>query len=343
MTRGLAALSLRGAIPHGAPRVLASHHWRRWAGVAAVVAGLPSAAAAQQARFDTSLVHTFTVAALVTAARAGDSLAGFRSSNPATHQRLVSMIGRLDRPEVMQLPLALVARPERVTGGEREARFAFVARADRPSHAPGLAEYDGPALDTLAMVMAQELPRALEAIVGEDSTDRLLEPLEAFNFARRSASIAMSLEKLRRYERKYGPGSPRLNGAEVLLNYGAQWLPGFRPNAEGWPGAMEVVASYVPVYLTMVDGKGRAVAVGELGLRRYIWNKDFGSNVFKPAYISLGLAVAGERDGAMAWPLSGTRRFGAFLGWGEMKVAWVGGSENRVMFTRQMQLIPWVF
>lgn len=342
MTRRFAGLSWRTPIPL-APVARGYRHWRGCAAAAAIVAGIPSAALAQQARFDTSLVHTFTVAALVSAARTGDSLAGFRSSRPATHQRLATVIGRLDRPEVMRLPLVLVARPERVTGGEREARFAFVARAERPDYAPGLAEYDGPALDTLAMVMAQELPRALEAIVGEDSTDRLLEPLEAFNFARRSASIAMSLEKLRRYERKYGPGSPRLNGAEVLLNYGAQWLPGFRPNAEGWPGALEVVASYVPVYLTMVDGNGRAVAVGEVGLRRYIWNQDFGGSLLKPAFVSLGLAVAGERDGAMAWPLRGERRFGAFIGWGEAKIAWVGGKEKRVMFTRQMQLIPWVF
>jgi hypothetical protein len=312
-------------------------------GMATAFAFTPLAASAQQARFDTSLVRTFTVAALLTAARTGDSLAGFRSSNPATHQRLQGVIDRLDRPEVLRLPLALVARPERVTGSTREARMAFVARAERPANAPGLAEYDGPALDTLAMVMAQELPRALEPLVGEDSTDRLLEPLEAFNFARRSASIAMSLEKLRRYERKYGPGAPRLNGVEVLMNYGAQWLPGFRPNVEGWPGALEVVASYVPAYLTMVDGKGRAVAVGELGLRRYLWNKDFGNSLLKPAYLSLGLAVAGERDGAMAWPLRGERRYGAFFGWGEAKIAWVGGNEKRVMFTRQMQLVPWVF
>jgi hypothetical protein len=316
---------------------------RGWARALVIVALAPLAVGAQQARFDTSLVQTFTVAALVNAARVGDSLAGFRSSNAATHQRLQGVIVRLDRPEVLRLPLSLVARPERVTGADRQARLAFVARAERPAHAPGLADYDGPALDTLAMVMAQELPRALEPIVGEDSTDRLLEPLEAFNFARRNASIAMSLEKLRRYERKYGPGSPRLNGAEVLLNYGAQWLPGFRPNVEGWPGALEVVASYVPVYLTIVDGQGRAVAVGELGLRRYLWNRNFGTSLLKPAYLSLGLAVAGERDGAMAWPLSGERRFGAFFGWGEAKIAWIGGKEKRVLLTRQMQLVPWVF
>ena len=62
-------------------------HVARVARIAAVLACAPCAAAAQQARFDTSLVHTFTVAALVNAARIGDSLAGFRSSNPAMHQR----------------------------------------------------------------------------------------------------------------------------------------------------------------------------------------------------------------------------------------------------------------
>ena len=311
--------------------------------VLVALSSAPSFGHAQAARFDTSRVRTFTVAALVDAARSGDSIATFRTANPATHARLAGVIARLDRPEVMRLPLSLVARPERVTGSERHAGFGFVSRAKRPANAPGLAEYDGPALDTLAMVMAQELPRALEPIVGEDSTDRLLEALEAFNFARRNVSIAQSLEKLRRYERKYGPGSPRLNGVEVLLNYGAQWLPGFRPNVEGWPGALEVVASYVPTYLTLVDGKGRAVSVGELGLRRYLWNKGFGSGLLKPGYLSLGVAVAGERDGAMASPLQGTSRVGAFFGWGEAKIAYVGGKEKRVLITRQIQLVPWVF
>lgn len=308
-----------------------------------MLAVFPAMAFAQPARFDTSLVSTFTVAALTAAARTGDSIADFRASNPATHARLTAVLARLDRPEVMRLPLSLVARPERVTGIGRQAGFAFVSRATRPSNAPGLAEYDGPALDTLAMLMAQELPRALEPILGEDRTDRLLEPLEAFNFARRNVSIAQSLEKLRRYERKYGPGSPRLNAVEVLLNYGAQWLPGFRPDVEGWPGALEVVASYVPTYLTLADGKGRAMSVAELGFRRYLWSKGFGSSVLKPGYVSLGLAVAGERDGAMTSPLRGKSRVGAFLGWGESKIAYVGGSENRVMITRQIQLVPWVF
>lgn len=309
----------------------------------ALAGAWPVALAAQAARFDTALVRTYTLGALVSAARAGDSVAMLRSSNPAVHARIAELLARLDRPEVTSLPLALVAQPDRVTGAERHARFAFVARAERPAGAPGLSRVDGPAIDTLAMVMAQELPRALEPIVGEDSTDRLLAPLEAFNFARRNQSIAMSLEKLRRYERKFGPGSPRLNVVEVLLNYGAQWLPGFAPNREGWPGALEVVASYVPTYLTVVDGSGRAVSVAELGIRRYLWGRDAGSSPLNPSHVSIGLAIAGERDRVLASPWRGDPRLGAFLGWGGAKVAYVGGPENRWLITRQMQIIPWVF
>ena len=309
----------------------------------ALAVAAPAVLPAQPARFDTALVRTYTLGALVSAARTGDSVAVLRTANPAAHARIAGLLLRIDRPELTSLPLVLVAQPERVTGAERHARFAFVARAEQPAGAPGLAAVDGPAIDTLAMLMAQELPRALEPVVGEDSTDRLLAPLEAFNFARRNQSIATSLEKLRRFERKFGPDSPRLNFVEVILNYGAQWLPGFAPNGDGWPGALEVVASYVPTYLTVADGSGRAVSVAELGLRRYLWGRDFGTSVFKPAYFSVGLAVAGERDRVLASPWRGDARVGAFFGWGGAKLAYVGGREKRLMITRQMQVVPWVF
>jgi hypothetical protein len=308
-----------------------------------VSAGVAPLLGAQPARFDTALVRTYTLGALVSAARMGDSVAAWRTANPAAHGRLAALLARLERPELTSLPLILVAQPEQVTGPERRARLEFVARAERPEGPPGLARVDGAAIDTLAMLMAQELPRALEPVVGEDSTDRLLAPLEAFNFARRNQSIATSLEKLRRFERKFGPGSPRLNVVEVLLNYGAQWLPGFAPNNDGWPGSLEVVASYVPTYLTIADGSGRAVSIAELGLRRYLWGRDFGTSVFKPGYFSLGLALAGERDGALASPWRGDSRLGAFFGWGGAKLAYVGGRDKRLLITRQMHIVPWVF
>ena len=56
-----------------------------------------------------------------------------------------------------------------------------------------------------------------------------------------------------------------------------------------------------------------------------------------------GVAVAGDRDGAFVSPLKGTRRIGGFIGWGETKLALLGGSERRLLLTRQFQMVPWVF
>ena len=63
------------------------------------------------------------------------------------------------------------------------------------------------------------------------------------------------------------------------------------------------------------------------------------------AYVvmSFGLAVAGARDGAFVSPLQGKARIGAFLGWGQAKIAVLGGRERRVIVTRQFQVVPWVF
>jgi hypothetical protein len=88
------------------------------------------------------------------------------------------------------------------------------------------------------------------------------------------------------------------------------------------------------------------VTVAELGLRAYIWQRGWGADgggVLRPGYVSFGVALAGEGDGSFVSPLQGDQRLGAFIGWGGAKVAWVGGSRSRVMFTRQVQLVPWVF
>ncbi|MEP7383338.1 MAG: hypothetical protein ABI910_16740, partial [Gemmatimonadota bacterium] len=159
-------------------------------------------------------------------------------------------------------------------------------------------------------------------------------------------SIAQSLEKLNRFERKYGPDSPRLNIVEVGLNYVAQWVPLFKPNAEGWPSRFEVVTSYVPLYLTVVDSRARPVTVAELGLRGYLWRRGWGGSeggALRPGYISFGVALAGDRDGAFVSPLKGTRRVGGYFGWGETKLAILGGKERRLLLTRQFQMVPWVF
>jgi hypothetical protein len=306
-------------------------------------------ARAQEARFDTALVRTLTVASLLQAAVVEVEVSGLRSSGTTVAAMVDRLVARLNRPAVTQLPLNVVANAVEYTTDGRRAGFGQVARANRQGVASGLGSGDAADLDTLARLMPAELRFAMEnrqPPVPDDSVDLILEPLTALNTARLGVSLAMSVEKLNRFERKYGPDAPRLNAAEVLLNFAAQWVPLFQPNDEGWPSRWEVVAAYVPGYLTMVSERATTVTVAELGLRAYIWKRGWGSDgggALRPGYVTFGVALAGEGDGSFVSPLQGDSRIGAFIGWGGAKVAWVGGSRSRVMFTRQVQLVPWVF
>jgi hypothetical protein len=107
-----------------------------------------------------------------------------------------------------------------------------------------------------------------------------------------------------------------------------------------------VVASYVPTYLPIGDGKARTVTVAELGLRSYIWREGWGGReggVLRPGYLSFGVALAGDDAPALAVPFRDSWRLGGFVGWGDAKVAVIGGGQPRVLVTRQVQLIPWTF
>lgn len=299
------------------------------------VLALATAAQAQLTRFDTSLVRRATLGQVLDGARIGDSIAGFRTSAPVVDSIVQALLRHLDRPELRALPLRVL--------GDHRASMSVVGRKARPV---GYTARDTIALNQLAEVVGQEYREALASRLSRAAIDSLLDPFEAFDIVRRAASKDMSLEKLRRFERKYGPGTPKLNLAEVVLNFGAQWLPAFRPNDEGWPSRHEVVAAYVPTYLTIADEKARAVTVIEVGVRSYIWNPRWGGRaggVLRPGHVSFGAALAGEADGAVTNPLKGRSRFGAFFGWGDAKVAWVGGRESRVLVTRQVQLVPWGF
>ena len=308
-----------------------------------------SPARAQDARFDTALVRTLTVASLLQAATVELEVSGIRSTNATVAAMVDRVVARLNRPAVTQLPLAVVANAVEYTTEGRRAGFSQVARVSRRAVATGLGSGDAADLDTLTRLMPAELRFAMEGRqppVPDDSVDRILEPLTALNAARLGRSLASSVEKLNRFERKYGPGAPRLNAAEVALNFAAQWIPLFQPDADGWPSRWEVVASYVPGYITMVSERATTVTVAELGLRAYIWNRGWGGDgggVLRPGYVTFGVALAGEGDGSFVSPLQGDQRVGAFVGWGGAKLAWVGGSRSRVMFTRQVQLVPWLF
>lgn len=287
--------------------------------------------------FDTALVRTTTIGQLLDAARVGDSLGRIASWNPALHARVRAFLAQLDRPETRRMQLDVIANPRASAG--------VVAKHRRPT---AMTANDVEALDTLANVMERVYRTVLRDSAGlsPDSIGRLMSPRTAWVFARRQRSIAHSVDKLMRFERKYGPGSPKLNGVEVLLNHGAQWIPFFQPDAEGWPSRFELVAAYVPTYLTVVDGDARAVTIAEVGLRSYVWRNGWGGRsggVLRPGYWSFGAALAGGSDGAMTSPFQGDMRPGVFIGYGDAKVAWISGPNSRFLVTRQVQLVPWTF
>ena len=323
--------------------------------VIATIGVLPCAVRAQSptAVFDTATARNFTIAAIVTASRSALSLV---QGNP-THALLVARVSRLlqrvDRPAVTRLPLDVLVRAPLSTGEGREAGFGRVARWKRRAEVEGWGAGDAADLDSLRRLTLAELRFAMEARVPrvpDDSVDIILTPYTALHLNELTQSIAVSMEKLNRFERKYGPGAPQLNVAELALNYAAQWVPLLRPNADGWPSRWELVTSYVPTYVTVTGSLQRPraypVTVGEIGLRAYRWGRGWGGReggVWRPAYVSFGVAIAGERDGAFVSPLQGTSRIGAFFGWGETKIGVLGGASRRVIVTRQMQIVPWAF
>lgn len=165
-----------------------------------------------------------------------------------------------------------------------------------------------------------------------------------------SASMKWDEEVLRRLARKYGPGSAKLNGLETLAAYALQRTPGFGlDSTTGYPGPLEVVASYSASYLTRSDDKMRLVSAAEVGLRRYFFNEAWGSSSgrlawLRPSYMSFGVALSGASDDPLTSPFQGESRVGPFFSWGDIKMAYlVTGPDKRFLITQQFQVIPWVF
>jgi hypothetical protein len=180
------------------------------------------------------------------------------------------------------------------------------------------------------------------------TTDPLRSTVGELQTSETTTSMRWDLEVLRRLERKYGPGSAKLNGLEVLIAYSLQRTPGFGiDRATGYPGPLETVLAYSATYLTHSDGEMRLVSVAEFGLRRYIFARGWGgsglTSWLRPAYFSGGFAMSGESDDPLTSPFQGQSRYGAFFGWGELKVAFLGGDNKRLLVTQQVQVIPWVF
>ncbi|HEY0928575.1 MAG TPA: hypothetical protein VGE27_01545 [Gemmatimonas sp.] len=273
-----------------------------------------------------------TIDSLVRALATADSLLNL----PLLHAKVQDVSSRLTRPEIAAQPLqALVAE---------RARFSDVARR----RVRALTAAEAAAIDTLAALAEQSVRRPLAGAVGATRTRELFVPVDAFNSARRQQSLAESLERLRRFERKYGPDAPTRNIAEVGLNYAAQWLPVFGPRPDESPSRLELSAAYVPTWISMPRKGTRsdAVSVAEAGLRVYIWRPGWGGQeggVLRPGHVTVGALVAGEGDGALESPFRGRSRLGGYVAWGNAKVGFIGGRDSRILVTRKVQLIPWTF
>lgn len=138
-----------------------------------------------------------------------------------------------------------------------------------------------------------------------------------------------------------------LNALEAGIAYLLQNVKGFRYDPESGPGPWEVVASYTTTYFTHAEEEFRLVSASEFGLRHYIFRDGWGRggfrNYFKPGHVSFGMLVAGEKDGPLVWPWRGESRTGAFFAWGEVKVAYVGGTNSRLLLSKQFQILPLTF
>ncbi len=324
------------------------HPWRYRLTVSAVLVGaLFTAAPPCAAQPATSRAIEGTVGDLIRSARTSARVARLADTMPQQYERLQQHLDALGRLALDTLRIDEVARASMASRESGRASLLRVSRWSSSSAIAVLTPAEGEAIVAMVDHAINFLPDLLELRVSDDSTDALLAPLRDFNTARLGESLAQSLEKLRRYEKKYGPQSPKLNAAEVALNFVAQSVPPFRPSADGWPSAFEVIASYVPTYLTEHDGRVQAWTVLEAGLRRYSfgegWGKSGWEGVIRPGHVSAGLAVVNGGAGALGEPWRGDNRLGAFFAWGSAKFAVVGGDGPRFLITRQVQVLPFVF
>lgn len=197
------------------------------------------------------------------------------------------------------------------------------------------------------------LPEMRKQRLSRPTMDSLLAPTNQLGVRVRACASAKSAEKLRHLEVKYGEGSPSLNLAEVGLNYVGQWLPLLKPAADGWPSRYELIAAYRPMELTGTktsgaDARATLISAGQLGIRWYHWDPNWGSGgriaqLERPRYASLGAYAIGPQDKPLQKPWENGRRLGVFLGWGDVHAAYVFDAPRRVLIGHGKQLIPYVF
>src|SRR5262245_32932724 len=93
-----------------------------------------------------------------------------------------------------------------------------------------------------AMVAQPNVVDALTAALSPPRKAAWIATAEVWEATADANSPNGALGRLSKYERKFGPTAPRLNGAEVIVNFLAQTaLPGFRATPYEGPGHWELV------------------------------------------------------------------------------------------------------
>ena len=234
------------------------------------------------------------------------------------------------------------------------AGLAAVARWDPQHYTLWTQPWFDSTITALRQIANTPLANAMPARLASGRVNELLAPIDALGNAIRAAGQANNQEKLRRYEVKYGPASPRLNAVEVVLNYAGQlWIPGLRPSTDGWPSPFELVASYRTTELTATQAENeklsvRMVAATQLGLRRYNFGEAWGvggplHRLLKPADASAGLFLMGPADEPLSRTWGSQTRAGAFIGWGTMHAGYVFGTHPRFVIGTGKQVLPYLF
>ena len=243
---------------------------------------------------------------------------------------------------------ALSSMPLRTLRGDQPASLAGVARVHADAYRE-LSRNTFAAMESFrSLTRTDDLRPIVRAALGDSANTALVRATETAHLLIVRETRDAALARLANYERKLGPTSARLNAAEVLLNYGAQrFVPGFTPSESRGPSPWEVVASYVPTYGTVANGKPQAVSASEFGLRHYLFGEEFGASGWRglllPTYWSAGAIVVSDRNGALVWPWQDRQRTGAFVSWGSLKVGYVKGRQGQWLLSRQLQVIPLVF
>ena len=300
----------------------------------------PSKAAAQ----------TYTLGGIVRRLQDAEQIVGLESISAVVDKRLAVLREFFTNSHADDLSLDDIA--DIVT--RHSVSVGTVARWDRQL----VSAYSTPALRdsvrSLTTVAHGSLEAALQQKLTRRELDSLYAPVDSLGTLVLLLAKANNQEKLRRYEVKYGPGSPQLNAAEVALNYLAQLtLPGFLPSDDGYPTPYEIVAAYRTTDLTAAQSDAshltaRAVSTAQLGLRIYGFGASCGKgghfvDILNPCQSSLGAFLASPNDGALSQPWRAGSRAGVYLARGKYHVGYVFGTQQRLVFGIDQQILPYVF